>query len=153
MTKERFPSTPAIRLLRQKGIVFELHPYFYEDRGGTEVAARELGVDESQVIKTIVMEDDGKSAFIVLMHGNKEISAKEMARQLQVKSVHPCDPHTVQKLTGYIVGGTSPFGTKRLLPVYMEKSISDLTQDLHKRRPQRAPGGNVSSGPQSYSEA
>ena len=89
---------------------------------------RELGVDESQVIKTIVMEDDGKSAFIVLMHGNREISVKEMARHLQVKSVHPCDPHTVQKLTGYMVGGTSPFGTKRPLPVYMEKSIIDLPQ-------------------------
>lgn len=126
MTRENFPSTPAIRFLKENGIAFELHSYKYEEHGGTERAARELGADETSIIKTIVMEDDNRRPFIVLMHGNRQISTKDMARLLEVKSVSTCDPHQAQKHTGYMVGGTSPFGTKKKLPVYVESTILKL---------------------------
>lgn len=130
MAKEHFPSTPATRFLKEKGIPFELHSYKWEEHGGTERASSQLLVDETMIIKTIVMEDDGRRAFIVLMHGNREISTKEMARLLAVKSVSSCDPQRAQKLTGYMVGGTSPFGTKQKLPVYIESSILELPKIL-----------------------
>ncbi len=130
MAKEHFPSTPATRFLKEKDIPFELHSYKYEEHGGTERAAGQLLVDENMIIKTIVMEDEGRHAFIVLMHGNREISTKEMARVLAVKSVSACDPQRAQKLTGYMVGGTSPFGTKQKLPIYIESSILDLPRVL-----------------------
>lgn len=128
MAKEHFPSTPAIRFLKERGITFDLRSYKYEDHGGTERASRELGAEEGMIIKTIIMEDDCGRALIVLMHGNRQISAKELARVLEVKSVAPCDPARAQKLTGYMVGGTSPFGTKTALPVYIETSILELPQ-------------------------
>ena len=126
MAKIKYPKTNAIRFLEENKIPFEGFFYKYEERGGTKVSARELGVDEHIVIKTIVMEDENKNPFIVLMHGDLEISTKNMARFLGVKSVSPCSPETANKHTGYIVGGTSPFGTRKKLPVFMEKSILDL---------------------------
>jgi len=130
MTKEHFPSTPAIRVLRDERVDFTLHPYKYEERGGTEVAARQLGVDEHVAIKTLVMEDDRKRPFIILMHGDKEVSTKELARTIGVKSVHPCDPGTAQRYTGYMVGGISPFGTRKKLAIYIEETILDIQRIL-----------------------
>ena len=126
MTKEHFPATPAIRVLKEKGIAFTLRPYKYEEKGGTEVAARELLADEYQVVKTLVMEDDRKTPFIIIMHGNKHVSTKTLARILGVKTVNACDPKMAEKHTGYMVGGTSPFGTRKTLPVYVEATILDL---------------------------
>jgi Cys-tRNA(Pro) deacylase len=123
VTKDHFPATPAIRVLRDEKVDFILRPYKYEERGGTEVAARKLGVDEHMTIKTLVMEDDQKRPFIILMHGDREVSTKELARILGVKSVHPCDPATAHKHTGYVVGGTSPFGIRKKLPVYIEETL------------------------------
>lgn len=130
MAKEHFPATPAIRVLRDEKVDFTLRPYKYEERGGTEVAARELGVDEHMAIKTLVMEDDRKRPFIILMHGDREVSTKEMARILGVKSVHPCEPGIAEKHTGYIVGGTSPFGIKKKLPIYIEETLLDFQSIL-----------------------
>jgi Cys-tRNA(Pro) deacylase len=119
-------ATPAIHFLRKQGVPFSEHPYRYEDRGGTRVSARELGVDEHAVVKTLVMEDERKQPLIVLMHGDREVSTKQLARQLQRKAIEPCDPAVAQRHTGYRVGGTSPFGTRKALPVFIEASILDL---------------------------
>jgi len=113
-------------MLRENQVDFIEHPYQYEEEGGTEVAAKELGVDEHLVIKTLVMEDDQKAPFIILMHGDKQVSTKELARGIGVKSVHPCDPQVAFKHTGYMVGGISPFGTKKRLRVYAEETILSL---------------------------
>ena len=123
MSRDKLPVTPAIRILREKGLTFTEHPYKYEDKGGTAVCARELHVDEHSVIKTLVMEDDARHPFIVLMHGDMEVSTKDLARHMGVKRVTPCAPETAQKHTGYLVGGISPFGTRRSMPVYMEETI------------------------------
>ena len=104
--------TPATRFLVQHGVTFTLHPYEYEDRGGTRVSSAKLEVDEHEVIKTLVFEDETKAPLIVLMHGDRQVSAKALARQLGVMSVQPCKPEVAQRHTGYQVGGTSPFGTK-----------------------------------------
>ena len=119
-------ATPAVHFLRQHKIAFTEHPYRYQERGGTAVSARELGVDEHIVIKTLVMEDDGKQPLIVLMHGDCDVSTKNLARQIGTKTVVPCEPEVAQKHTGYLVGGTSPFGTRKPMPVYMEQTIADL---------------------------
>ncbi|MFA5909771.1 MAG: Cys-tRNA(Pro) deacylase [Vicinamibacterales bacterium] len=119
-------ATPAIHFLRAHKVPYTEHPYRYEDRGGTAVSSRELGVDEHVVIKTLVMEDDGKRPLIVLMHGDRDVSTKNLARQIGKKTVTPCDPEVAQKHTGYLVGGTSPFGTRKQMPVYMERTIADL---------------------------
>ena len=105
---------------------FTEHLYRYEERGGTAVSSRELGVDEHIVIKTLVMEDERKQPLIVLMHGDRDVSTKNLARQIGCKTVTPCDPEVAQKHTGYLVGGTSPFGTRKPLPVYLERTIADL---------------------------
>jgi len=126
MSKDHIPATPAIRVLKDNKVDFVPRPYKYEERGGTEVAARELGVDEHLTVKTLVMEDDKKEPFIVLMHGDREVSTREMARTLGVKAVQPCDPATAGRHTGYMVGGTSPFGTKKVLPVYAEETVLSL---------------------------
>jgi len=126
MTKDKFPVTPAVRVLRAEKVVFTEHLYAYEERGGTAVSARELGVDEHCVIKTLVMEDDGQRPLIVLMHGDREVSVKQLARVLGVKSIAPCSPERAHRHSGYLVGGTSPFGTRTALPVYMEATIQDL---------------------------
>ena len=119
-------ATPAIHFLRQHGITFTEHEYRYEERGGTAVSSRELGVDEHRVIKTLVMEDERKQPLIVLMHGDREVSTKNLARQIDRKVVSPCTPVVAQKHTGYMVGGTSPFGTRKAMPVFLERTIVDL---------------------------
>ena len=126
MDKANYPVTPAVRMLREKRIVFEPHLYAYEEHGGTRRSAEELQVDEHAVIKTLVMETDSREPLIVLMHGDREVSTKKLARTLGVKSVSPCDPGIAQKHTGYQVGGTSPFGTRKPLAVYVEKTIFDV---------------------------
>ena len=120
------PMTLAIRELLAAGIAFEPHFYSYEERGGTAVSSRELGVSEHQVIKTLIMETEQKQPLIILMHGDCQVSTKELARILGTKSVTPCKPEVADKHSGYQVGGTSPFGTKRKMPVYMEQTIMDL---------------------------
>ena len=120
------PVTNAIRVLREHGVAWTDHPYAYEERGGTAVSARELGVAEHACIKTLVMEDDAKRPMIVLMHGDREVSTKNLARTLGVKSVQPCAPAVADRHSGYQVGGTSPFGTRRRMPVYMERTIAAL---------------------------
>lgn len=127
MAKDKSPVTPAIRVLRASGITFTDHLYTYEEKGGTAVSARELGVDEHCVIKTLIMEDDTRQPFVVLMHGDRQVSTRELARQMGARSVTPCTPETAQKHTGYLVGGTSPFGTRRSMPVYLEETILDLS--------------------------
>ncbi|HUQ88179.1 MAG TPA: aminoacyl-tRNA deacylase, partial [Vicinamibacterales bacterium] len=119
-------ATPAIHFLRQHGVAFTEHEYRYEERGGTAVSSRELGVDEHRIIKTLVMEDERKQPLIVLMHGDREVSTKNLARQIDRKSVSPCAPDVAQKHTGYMVGGTSPFGTRKAMPVFLERTIADL---------------------------
>jgi Cys-tRNA(Pro) deacylase len=126
MAKEKSAITAAIRVLREQNLTFAERPYRYEDRGGTAVSARELGIDEHAVIKTLIMEDDAKNPLIVLMHGDKEVSTKELARILGTKKVTPVSPETAHRLTGYTVGGISPFGTRKELPVYVEETILDL---------------------------
>jgi Cys-tRNA(Pro) deacylase len=121
-----YPVTPAVRLLREKKVEFEPHLYDYVERGGTSHSAEALGVDEHAVVKTLVMETDAHKPFLVLMHGDREVSTKQLARHLGVKSIHPCDFAEAQKHTGYLVGGTSPFGTRARLPVYAERTIFDL---------------------------
>ncbi|HOO00720.1 MAG TPA: aminoacyl-tRNA deacylase [Syntrophales bacterium] len=125
-SQKRLPVTPAIRMLRERGEDFILRPYRYEERGGTKASARELGVDEHIVVKTLVMEDDQGRPLIVLMHGDRQVSTKNLARILGVKAVNPCDPKVAEKHTGYKVGGTSPFGTRRTMPVYVEETILSL---------------------------
>jgi Cys-tRNA(Pro) deacylase len=120
------PSTNATRLLRQAGVPYTEHPYRYEEHGGTAVSARELGVDEHTVIKTLVMEDDKGAPLIILMHGDREVSTKELARQIGAKAVQPCKPEVANRHSGYLVGGTSPLGTKKALPVHAEASLFDL---------------------------
>lgn len=119
-------ATPAIHFLRQRGVSFTEHEYRYEERGGTAVSSRELGVPEHSVIKTLVMEDDRQQPLIVLMHGDKEVSTKNLARQIDRKTVSPCAPDVAQKHTGYLVGGTSPFGTRKQMPVFLERTVADL---------------------------
>ena len=119
-------ATPAVHALKQQGVPFTEHEYRYEDRGGTATSSRELGVDEHAVIKTLVMEDENQHPLIVLMHGDREVSTKNLARQIGRKAVKPCAPDVAQKHTGYLVGGTSPFGARKSMPIYMERSIADL---------------------------
>jgi Cys-tRNA(Pro) deacylase len=126
MAHHKHPATQAVRVLRERDVAFTHHPYAYEERGGTEVSARELGVDEHAVIKTLVMEDDAKRPLVVLMHGDREVSTKNLARTLGVKTVAPCAPAIADRHSGYQVGGTSPFGTRRSMPVYLERTIADL---------------------------
>lgn len=122
----KFPVTPAIRQLRQEKVEFDNHLYEYEEKGGTKVSARELQVDEFIVIKTLVLEDERKQPLIVLMHGNKHVSTKKLARDLGLKTITPCSPDIAEKHTGYQVGGTSPFGTRKTVPIYAEKTLFDL---------------------------
>jgi Cys-tRNA(Pro) deacylase len=127
MVKEKFPTTPALLELKAHGAEYTLYSYKYEEKGGTKAAASKLGIAEHNVIKTLIMEDETGKPLIILMHGDNEVSTKSLARYLAVKSVMPCQPHVAQKHTGYKVGGTSPFGIRKKLPIYMEKTISDLT--------------------------
>ena len=121
-----YPITPAVRFLRERTVDFVPHLYDYVEKGGAKESARQLGVDVHAVVKTLVFETNEKKPLIVLMHGDREVSTKNLARHLGVKSVEPVSPEKASKLTGYLVGGTSPFGTRTELPIYVEKSIFDL---------------------------
>ena len=118
--------TPATQLLRRAGVVFTEHPYDYVDHGGTAESARQLGVPEHTVVKTLVMQDDKAQPLIVLMHGDRQVSTKNLAREIGCKSVEPCKPDVAQRHSGYLVGGTSPFGTRKAMPVYVEGSVLAL---------------------------
>jgi Cys-tRNA(Pro) deacylase len=124
--KEHISETPATQFLRKQGITFSEHPYDYEEHGGTGVSSRELGVDEHHVVKTLVMQDEAAKPLIVLMHGDCKVSTKNLARAIGCKSVEPCKPEVAQRHSGYMIGGTSPFGTKKAMPVYVEESILAL---------------------------
>lgn len=124
--KKKFPVTPGVRFLREAKASYTEHLYEYEERGGTAVASRELGIHEHAAIKTLIMEDENKSPLIVLMHGDLEVSTKKLARIIGAKTIQPCAPEIANKHSGYLVGGTSPFGTRRKMPVYMEETILDL---------------------------
>jgi len=126
MKSENAPETPATIFLRQHGIAHSNHLYAYEEHGGTKVSARELNVDEHAVVKTLVMEDENGKPLIVLMHGDCKVSTKELARQSGRKRIEPCKPEVANRHTGFMVGGTSPFGTKKQMPIFIEKSILDL---------------------------
>jgi Cys-tRNA(Pro) deacylase len=118
--------TPAVRILKENGAVFTIHPYRYEEKGGAEGAAKALNADAFFIIKTLVMETEKKEPFLVLMHGNMKVSTKALAAELKAKKVSPCTPETALKYTGYLVGGISPFGTRKPLKIYMENSIGFL---------------------------
>ena len=122
----KVPSTPATRLLREKGVAYTEHPYRYEERGGTRVSSRELGVEEHAVVKTLVMEDEQGAPLVVLMHGDREVSTKALARQLGRREIRICKPEVANRHSGYQVGGTSPLGTRKAMPVCMERTILDL---------------------------
>lgn len=126
MGKTKQIVTPAVRALRTAGIDFEPRPYPYVEHGGTQRSAEALGIDEHAVIKTIVLEDESANPVVVLMHGDRRVSTKKVAKAAGVRSLKPCAPATVTKHTGYLVGGTSPFGTRKPLPVYMQETISSL---------------------------
>lgn len=118
--------TLATLWLKQRNIPFSEHPYTYEAKGGANDAAKKLGVDPHITIKTLVMEDEKKQPLIILMHGDQEVSTKNLARQTNVKHIQPCDPATAQRHSGYLVGGTSPFGTRKALPIWLQSSILKL---------------------------
>jgi len=122
--------TPATAWLRERGVEFTEHVYDYVDHGGTAESARQLGADEHAVVKTLVMQDERARPLIVLMHGDRQVSLKELARQIGAKKVEPCSPEAAQRASGYFVGGTSPFGTRRTLPVYVEASVLELPRIL-----------------------
>ncbi|KDR44633.1 Cys-tRNA(Pro) deacylase [Caballeronia glathei] len=127
MSKAKHVSeTPATQFLRRNKVEFGEHPYEYVEHGGTEESARQLGVDEHRVIKTLVMEDERAKPLIVLMHGDRTVSTKNLARQTGAKRIEPCKPEVANRHSGFLVGGTSPFGTKKPMPVYVEASILDL---------------------------
>lgn len=125
--RSHVPSTPALRLLRQAGVAHTVHTYPYVERGGTAASAAALGLDEHQIVKTLVFEDASEAPLIVLMHGDAQVSTQKLARHLGAKDVRPCAPATAERHSGYRVGGTSPFGTRRALPVYVERSVLELS--------------------------
>jgi Cys-tRNA(Pro) deacylase len=122
----KYPVTPAIHLLRKENVTYVPHVYKYEEKGGTAGSSKALGVPEEIVIKTLVMEDEKKNPLIVLMQGHKQVSLKELARQIGAKTISPCRPEVADRHSGYQVGGTSPFGTRKKMPIYAEKAISSL---------------------------
>ena len=126
--KARVSETPATQLLRRAGVAFDLHVYDYVEHGGTAESARQLGVDEHSVVKTLVMHDDAARPLIVLMHGDCTVSTRNLARQTARKSIEPCPPELAQRHSGYQVGGTSPFATRKPMPVYVEASVLALAR-------------------------
>lgn len=129
--KDRHVSqTPATQWLRRAGVEFSEHPYDYVEHGGTAESARQLGVSEHQVVKTLVMQDDKARPLIVLMHGDRQVSTRNLAREIDARSVEPCKPEVAQRHSGYLVGGTSPFGTRKPMPVYVEAGVLDLPRVL-----------------------
>jgi Cys-tRNA(Pro) deacylase len=123
MATKHVSETPATALLRSRGIAFTEHPYDYVDHGGTAESARQLGVDEHAVVKTLVMQDEAAKPLIVLMHGDCKVSTKNLARQAGRKSITPCEPDAASRHSGYLIGGTSPFGTRKRMPVFVERSV------------------------------
>ncbi len=121
-----FPVTPAIRVLRELQVAFTPHLYDYVERGGTKHSAESLCVDEHIVVKTIVLEDERKKPLICLQHGDRDVSTKNLARAIGVKTITPCDPEVASRHTGYLVGGTSPFGTRKQIPIYLERTVAAL---------------------------
>ncbi|HEY6773748.1 MAG TPA: aminoacyl-tRNA deacylase [Oxalicibacterium sp.] len=124
--KDHVSETPATQWLRKHGVTFSEHPYDYEEHGGTSVSSRELGVDEHHVVKTLIMQDEKAQPLVVLMHGDCKVSTKNLARQIGCKSVEPCKPEVANRHSGFLIGGTSPFGTRKAMPVYVEESILSL---------------------------
>ena len=124
--KDHVSETPATQWLRKHGVTFTDHPYDYEEHGGTSVSSRELGVDEHHVVKTLIMQDEKAQPMVVLMHGDCKVSTKNLARQIGCKSVEPCKPEVANRHSGFLIGGTSPFGTRKAMPVYVEESILSL---------------------------
>lgn len=124
--KEHISETPATQFLRKHQVAFTEHPYEYEEHGGTAVSSRALGVPEHEVVKTLIMQDEAAKPLVVLMHGDCKVSTKNLARAIGCKSVEPCKPEVANRHTGFLVGGTSPFGTRKKMPVYVEKTILDL---------------------------
>jgi Cys-tRNA(Pro) deacylase len=118
--------TPATAWLKARGVAYTEHPYDYVDHGGTAESARQLGVPEHEVIKTLVMQDERAEPLIVLMHGDRQVSTKNLAREIGVKSVEPCKPEVAQRHSGFLVGGTSPFGTKKAMRVFVEAGVLEL---------------------------
>lgn len=126
MSGKHVSLTPATAALRAARVAFTEHVYEYVDHGGTAESARQLGLDEHAVVKTLVMQDDAARPLIVLMHGDRKVSTKNLARQTQRKTISPCEPEVAQRHTGFQVGGTSPFGTRKRLPVFVERSVLAL---------------------------
>jgi len=127
--KDRHVSqTPATAWLEQHGVAYTEHPYDYVEHGGTAESARQLGVEEHAVIKTLVMQDERAQPLVVLMHGDRQVSTKNLARAIAAKSVEPCQPEVAQRHSGYLVGGTSPFGLRKAMPVYVEASVLELAR-------------------------
>ena len=124
--KDKVSETPATTWLRAHGVAFTEHPYDYLEHGGAQHSAQVLGLDPFTVVKTLVMQDQDARPLLVLMHGNRKVSTKNLARQIGAKSVEPCTPEVANRHSGYLVGGTSPFGTRRQMPVYIEQTILDL---------------------------
>ncbi|MEN9317377.1 MAG: hypothetical protein RIS35_3770 [Pseudomonadota bacterium] len=128
--KAGVPETPATQLLKKHRVAFDAHLYDYVDHGGTGESARQLGVDEHRVVKTLVMQDEAARPLIVLMHGDRSVSTKNLARQAGRKSIEPCKPDVAQRHSGYLVGGTSPFATRKAMPVYVESTVLELPRIL-----------------------
>ena len=124
--KDKVSETPATALLRQQGVPFTEHPYDYLEHGGAQHSAQALGLDPFAVVKTLIMQDQDARPLVVLMHGNRKVSTKNLARQIGLKSVEPCTPEVANRHSGYLVGGTSPFATRRQMPVFIEESILAL---------------------------
>jgi Cys-tRNA(Pro) deacylase len=124
--KDKVSETPATALLRQQGVSFTEHPYDYLEHGGAQHSAQVLGIDPFTVVKTLIMQDQDAKPLVVLMHGNRKVSTKNLARQIGLKSVEPCAPEVANRHSGYLVGGTSPFATRRPMPVFIEESILNL---------------------------
>ena len=124
--KDHVSETPATAFLKANGVAFSEHPYAYRQHGGAQHSAQVLGFDPFCVVKTLVMEDEKARPLLVLMHGNRKVSTRNLARQIGAKSVEPCKPEVANRHSGYLVGGTSPFGTRKTMPVYIEQSILDL---------------------------
>lgn len=130
MSKRKYPETPATRLLKQRRVEFKAFVYTYQPHGGSRLAAQALGVAEHTVVKTLVMENEHGKPLLVLMHGDQEVATKRLATATACKAIHPCAPETATKHTGYQLGGTSPFATRKVMPVYVEASILELTRIL-----------------------
>lgn len=121
------PETPATRFLKQHRIAYSTHLYEYEEHGGTSLSAKALNLPEHAIVKTLILEDENSAPLIMLMHGDRKVSTKELARQTNRKRIETCKPEVANRHSGYLIGGTSPFGTRKKMPIYMEKSILDLS--------------------------